>query len=382
MSVSLRLASGHDVLGLRDRARSAAGGRSRRPACCRSMWKEKLRPSPTWPNPLACTPVEMSSIANSWLPKSRSAARVMTEPYRWRRRRRDAARDERPVIATSGLPTLAVRSAIQFARSESYPLPRASNPQSAVSLLRRCAGNRCWCRRAARRIPPTPRRRRSFPLRRRCLPRSPARQPAWCGRWRACSGGGVRRGDAVRWRCSARAVGGQSVVTRLPPAGPPRTVPLPGAGDGDGRRRRRHGCTSSTRGGYFRVDLRGRHRRPGSTSTGQQRHRLHRDRPPRRRQAGARQRRRRGVHTELRHRRRRLAADLRPGGCPCRTREYGRRAGPRPDVGDHRRRRRHRRRARAAGRRGRDHDGGRLRRAGCWSPTPAATSCWCSAPTR
>ncbi len=82
-----------------------------------------------------------------------------------------------------------------------------------------------------------------------------------------------------------------------------------------GRRRRGHGDPGRRRG------------------TG--RDRLHRDRPARRRQAGARQRRRRGVHLELRHRGRRAAEDLRTGGCPCHTRQYGRGAGPRPDVGDH-----------------------------------------------
>src|SRR6476660_6424058 len=83
MSVSLRLATATTS--------SACGtGPVRRgrytstTSICFSMWNEKLRPSPTWPNPLACTPVVMSAIANSWLPKSLSAARVMTEPYRRR----------------------------------------------------------------------------------------------------------------------------------------------------------------------------------------------------------------------------------------------------------------------------------------------------------
>ena len=50
-------------------------------------------------------------------------------------------------------------------------------------------------------------------------------------------------------------VGGQSMVTVLPPTGTPRPVPLPGpatamTGDNDGR------VYASTRGGYFRVDIR------------------------------------------------------------------------------------------------------------------------------
>jgi outer membrane protein assembly factor BamB len=50
-------------------------------------------------------------------------------------------------------------------------------------------------------------------------------------------------------------VGGQSVVTVVPPSGTPRPVPLPGpatamTGDNDGR------VYASTRGGYFRVDIR------------------------------------------------------------------------------------------------------------------------------
>ena len=158
---------------------------------------------------------------------------------------------------------------------------------------------------------------------------------------------------------AGRPVGGHR---RSRSTGPPRTVPLPGAatamtGDNEGR------VYVSTRGGYFRCRRRRRHVDPGRRRrpAGD---RLHRDRPPRRRQAGARQRRRRGLHAELRHRGRRAAEDLRPRGCPCHTREYGRRAGPRADVGDHHRRQRSRRRACAAGRRGSDHDGGRFGRPG------------------
>ena len=132
----------HHVLGLRNRARSAADGTPRRPASACSTWKEKLRPSPTWPNPLACTPVEMSSIANSRLPKSRSAARVMTRtitPVRADRGSRPQ-RDESVIAASVCLHLLFDRRTIRT--TESYPLPpHSKRAAQLVCSCARCAGN-------------------------------------------------------------------------------------------------------------------------------------------------------------------------------------------------------------------------------------------------
>src|SRR5271168_4071773 len=45
------------------------------------MWKEKLRPSPTCPYPLAKIPVEITSTANSLSAAGRSTMTVIIRPY-------------------------------------------------------------------------------------------------------------------------------------------------------------------------------------------------------------------------------------------------------------------------------------------------------------
>ncbi len=135
-----------------------------------------------------------------------------------------------------------------------------------------------------------------------------------------------------------------------------------------------------TRGGYFAVDL-----RPGGSRSwpvsGARERRFHRDRPPRRRQAGARHRRRRG----------RTRCGRTPPSPPNKIfarvdalaaqGNTARRPGSRPDIGDDDRPD-GKVGAGVARRRGRDHHGRRSARAGCWSPTPEAARCWCSASTR
>ena len=128
-------------------------------------------------------------------------------------------------------------------------------------------------------------------------------------------------------------VGGQSTITVVPSSGAARPVPLPGpatamTGDNDGR------VYASTRGGYFRVDI-----RAGAANRVDVEGQSGTDFTAIARRAdgklvlgsadGA-------VYTLSSDvDRRRVAEDLRTGRCPCHTRKYGCRAGPRPDVGDH-----------------------------------------------
>ena len=70
-----------------------------------------------------------------------------------------------------------------------------------------------------------------------------------------------------------------------------------------------------------------------------------------------------------------------PAWMPLSHKAIRRRSGPRADLGDLDRRGRPRP-AGAAGRRGCDHPGRAIRRAGSWSPTPAAANCWCTPLTR
>ena len=143
---------------------------------------------------------------------------------------------------------------IQFARSESYPLPRRLNDSvqlirvSAVALatvaLAGCSANH------ADSPPPT------------IVPAQAAQSPPVTG-----APAGVVRPLAgrARRRCSTRqrrtlavlspGIGGQSTVSVVPSSGAARSVPLAGpatamTGDNDGR------VYASTRGGYFRIDLR------------------------------------------------------------------------------------------------------------------------------
>ncbi len=220
MSVSLRVATGDDVLLLRHRpAQPRAVDLDDQH--WRSTWKEKLRPSPTWPNPLACTPVVMSSTANSWLPNPLSAARVMTVTI--------PSPMPPPQGATSGgqfAMTVCLHllfDQIHVARHRELPVATPTkHHQPAGSLLGAAALAICGIR---------------------GLLVEPGRRPAADDRARP--GRGVSPGDRrtggrratrwpatrrppcstqrpARWWCSAPDSAGQSVVTALPATGAAR----------------------------------------------------------------------------------------------------------------------------------------------------------------
>ena len=260
------------------------------------MWNEKLRPSPTWPNPLAKIPVEMSSkhelaaIATPGLRRGSSVDHTALSALRGDLRRR---------IRPDKVP----RSPVRTSRTtESYRCHCAAKPQVDSQSGRRAG-------RAAR-LSPQPgrvlvedrrhaaRRRSSPPGPPRCHHR-PSTAPAGVVRplGRPAAGGAVRRQRPRRWSCCCPApiAGAESALTVFGAgAGPPRIIALPGPATAitdDG-----HGTAYlSTRGGYFVVDLAAGTASPGDDHR-PARHRFHRDRPPRRRQAGARQRRRRRLH--------------------------------------------------------------------------------------
>ena len=162
------------------------------------------------------------------------------------------------------------------------------------------------------------------------------RPRAWCGRWPARAQAAVFdaahvvAGGAQR---PAPAVSRRSRRARRP--APPRPVPLPAAGDGAWPVTATARCTRRPAAATSASTSRAGRRR-GWTSTGER----DTDFTAITRRAdgklvlgsadGA-------VYTlGSEHRRSPPAEDLRAGGCPCRTRQYSRRAGPRPDVGDHR----------------------------------------------
>ena len=256
-------------------------------------------------------------MANCVPATSRSAARVMPEPYRSVR----AERGRTWPICRRGRAYTCWSIDIPFAHPRATLCHRIKTRSQLLRFTACCAGNDRGCSSACSSKPADAPPPTIAPAAGR---RVPARHGAAAGVGATAGGPGagrrVRSGHRVAGRARPRSRG-QSAVTTFAASGTvahrchcPRTATAI-AGDGDGA------VYVSTRGGYFRVDVAAgtgdpvRRRR----ATG---HRLHRDRPPRRRQARARQRRRRGVHPELRHHGRRPAEDLRPRGCPCRTRQY------------------------------------------------------------
>ena len=204
-------------------------------------------------------------------------------------------------------------------------------------------------------------------------------RPARCCHWPA-----VRRP-----RCSTRATGSLVVFTPGPDPqtaatltvfGPIRAAaagPAARPGHRAGRRRPGHAPTLPP-GAATSPSTWPRARRRRVAIDGRRRHRLHRDRAPRRRPAGAGQRRRRGLHAGQRHHRGREGRRSSPGwtpsspkatyavvldrgqtsvtalnsdGKPQQALRAGLKAPPRSPP---------------------------TRWAGCWSPTPAADSCWSS----
>ena len=286
----------------------------------------------------------------------------------------------RPYRGHSGVPTLAVRLPSDFARPEATRCQTRAKHAGHIVYCGVMSHDGLLTWRPALPIPATRRRRPSHPPKPAVSP--PVTQPP-AGEIRPLPGHATSAVfDAAtaslvvlgpgrasrRWSPRCRQRPGQGRIA----AGP---------GDRDDRRRRRR-----TSIGRHAAATSGSTSRSGRVSQGAgrrpRRHRLHRDRPPRRRQAGARQRRRRRVHAELRHRGRSRVEDLRARGCPCHTRKYGRRAGPRPDVGHHGRRQRRQGRTGTARGRGRDHAGRRSCGPGAGRRHPRRCACWCSAPTR
>ena len=277
------------------------------------------------PNPLACRPVVMSSIANSWSAHFPSAARVM-------------GRTIPPSMPPSGPDVAICRWRFAYTRvrsrsnshTESYPLPPP--PKHAVQLIRGGAVVLATACIGGLLVEPG---RRPAPT---IVPAQAAASPAGHRRHRraSCARCAGHRPAAVFDPATGVLVvlspglSGASRRSRWCPRTAPRDrrrCPAPATamtGDDDGR------CTLSTRGGYFRVDIARRHASARVDIEGQ---------------AGtdftAIARRADGklvlgsadgavLHLELRHRpSAHRTEDLRTGGCPCRTRQHGRRAGPR-----------------------------------------------------
>ncbi len=204
MSVSLARGGGHDVLGLRYRAREARAVDLDDQLLALDVEGETATVADL-AEPLACRPVEMSSIANPLSAESRSAARVMTEPY---------------PASGRGL----AYTCCSDCRSTSHA-PRATRCRSyqtcQVNGLLWCARDTRGCVTAARRICPIRRRRRS------CLPgRGVSRRPHAAGRggapWPGTRGRRVRRRDRL-----AGGAGPGRPAIRSSPSSRPRASAAP-----------------------------------------------------------------------------------------------------------------------------------------------------------